>query len=66
MSGITLDDSQKALDELKNADIPSGPQIFYVGGTGIPDHVAIDYWKDTGIIVQARDGTRWQYGKQIF
>ena len=66
MRGITIEDFQKAIDEFENADIQPGPLVVYTYGTGIPDQVMIDYFKDINIIVQARDGTRWQYGKQIF
>lgn len=54
----------KALDKLISRE-PDYLLCFYTGGTGIPDETAIDFWKDSNVVVVARDGTRYQYGKKM-
>ena len=53
---VTYDDIMKALEELRNNDIPDTKRTFFVGGTGIPDQTAIEYFKGTGIRVFTTDG----------
>lgn len=40
-----------------------GTRRFWTGGTGISDEIAISYWKDTDVIVVARDGKEWLRGE---
>ena len=42
-----------------------GVRRFWTGGTGIPDEIAIKYWKDTNVIVVTRDGKEWLHGKPM-
>ena len=41
------------------------PYVFITSGTGIPDEMAVEQFKNTSIIVITRDGTKWQYGEKV-
>lgn len=56
----------KAVAELRESkpDTPSPYRYFYAGGTGIPDDMAVDFFKDNpSIIVVTRDGKKWRRGQ---
>lgn len=64
---ITMEEFQKAvesLEELYNNPFPID-RIFITGGTVVPDDAAVEYFKDTSVIVITRDGSRYQYGKKM-
>jgi hypothetical protein len=44
---------------------PSEQLRFFVAGTGLHDSMAIEYWKNTEVIVVTRDGKEYQRGKRI-
>lgn len=57
----------KAVQDLRKADLEEiGPyRHFFAGGTGIPDDMAVDFFKDNpSIIVVTRDGRKWRNGKE--
>ena len=63
---ITVEDIQKAAAILREADSrPPGPFKFFTSGTGIPDEVAIKFFKNTNAIVITRDGTPYQCGRKM-
>lgn len=53
---VSYDDIMKALDALRDNDIPNVRRTFFVVGTGVPDQTAIDYFNGTGIRVLTTDG----------
>lgn len=53
----------EAYEILKNQPLRTDYYRFYTGGTGIPDELAVDYWKDSDVVVVTRDGTEWLRGK---
>ena len=44
---------------------PTGPFKIYTSGTGFPDQLWIDFYKDINQIIVARDGTEWLRGEKI-
>lgn len=62
---ISREDIEKAAEILRNAPVYTGPPMFFTGGSEILLKAAIDYWKDSNIIVVAGDGTKYQRGKKI-
>lgn len=38
--------------------------VFYTAGTGIPDEVAIEYFKDTNVLVVDRNFNEWFRGER--
>lgn len=64
---ITMEEFQKAvesLEELYNNPFPID-RIFITGGTVVPDDAAVEYFKDTSVIVITRDWSKYQYGKKM-
>jgi len=57
-----LREAIRILEEIESKP-PEISHVFFTGGTGIPDEMAIEYWKDSNVIVVTRDGTQYQYGK---
>lgn len=41
------------------------PKYLFTHGTGLPDELCIERFKDTDVIVITRDGRRWQRGVEI-
>jgi hypothetical protein len=54
---------RKAIEELRTRNFEYAPLTFYCGGTGVRDEDAIEYWKGSGVIVVARDGTKYLNGE---
>ena len=40
-------------------------KYFITGGSGVPDETCIEFFKDTDVIVIARDGKRYLHGVEI-
>ncbi len=64
---ISKEDILKAAEKFRNHTDQSvdGRLYFWSGGTGVPDDVAVEYFKGTGIIVITRDGTKWLNGEKL-
>jgi hypothetical protein len=62
---LTYQDIIDAVNKLRDWPPHTGPYHFWTAGTGIPDEMAIEYWKDTNIIVVTRDGKKYQRGKLL-
>lgn len=68
---IKRDDILKAIDELveinnayRNSKYDeNGALKFYTAGTGIPDNLAIDFFRDTNVIVVTRTGKEYIHGE---
>ena len=52
-----------AVEQLRTKNFDFPPLTFFCGGTGFPDDVCLDYWKDTNVIVVTRDGKRYYRGE---
>lgn len=66
--GSIVDAINKAVQDLRkrNMDKPSPFRYFWAGGTGIPDEMAVEYFKDNpSVIVVTRDGKEWRCGKEV-
>ena len=65
----TVDEICKAIVRAKESMLnfrqTCNPSIFYTAGTGIPDELAVEYYKDTNQYVITRDGTIWYRGQKI-
>ena len=47
-------------------DTPKDGNLYFITmGTGIPDEVALDYFKDSNVIVMTRDHAKWQRGIKL-
>ena len=57
-------DTVRAIEENEVGTLDR-PLHFFTRGTGIPDEVAIEYWKDTGIVVVDREWNKWLHGEII-
>lgn len=62
---ITEDDIKKAAEILRNAPVYTGPPMFFAGRSERLCQMAVEYWKDSNVIVVAYDGTQYQYGKKM-
>lgn len=62
---LTFRDIIGAIEKLRDFPPRTGPLKYFTGGSGIPDKYAIDYYKDTDIIVVDRNFQEWQYGKPL-
>ena len=62
---LTFQDIIDTVNKLRDWPPYTGPYHFWTAGTGIPDEMAIEYWKDTNIIVVARDGKEYYHGKLL-
>ena len=64
---ITMEEIRKAAELLKERYDNPFPidRVFITGGTGVPDSVAVEYFKDTSVIVITRDWSKYQYGKKM-
>lgn len=64
---IPLSVFEEAAVKLREIDSkpPNTQKYFFTGGTGIPDEMAIEFWKDTNVIVVDRSKQFWQYGKRL-
>lgn len=54
----------KAIERFLNEQPPSELTLF-TSGTGIPDEMWIEYYKDTNIPVITRDGSTWRRGVKV-
>lgn len=54
-----------SIDEILKVTVDKKPLVYFTGGTGCPDKLAIDFFKDEDIIVQTRDGKRWLHGEPV-
>ena len=64
-NGITLDMIYDAIEKLREP--PEYPRYwyFFTAGTGLPDDLAVDYFKDNGdVLVFTRDGNVYQKGER--
>ena len=55
---LTYQDLIDTVNKLRDWPPPPKPHRFYMGGSGIPDSMldqVLDFWKDSGYIVVARD-----------
>ena len=48
-----------------NSHPTSSPPIFYTAGTGVPDELAVEYYKNSNQLVMTRDGTMWKRGEKV-
>lgn len=65
INGITLKDIYDALEKLK--EVPSAKRYFYyfTSGTGLPDDLVVDFFKDNGsVLVFTRDGNVYRKGER--
>lgn len=68
---IKRDDILKAIDELveinnayRNSKYDEhGALKFYTAGTGIPDSLAIDFFRNSNVVVITRDGAEYLHGE---
>ena len=66
MEHISVDEIMRAIEEA--AKPPSGapaPFKIYTSGTGVPDDMWIDFYKDIDQIIVDRNGHEWNRGKRI-
>ena len=61
---ISADDIVNTIKQLIEFT-PTGPFKIYTSGTGIPDQLWIDFYKDINQIIVARDGTEWLRGERL-
>ena len=54
----------RARDELRNQQPPKN-LYFFTGGTGFPDDVCVEYFKQSNVIVVTRDGKQYCKGKLL-
>lgn len=62
------EDFYQAVLEAVGAVLDSAPPnrlYFFTSGTGIPDAVAIEYWKDSGVVVVDTNWQKWLRGEKI-
>lgn len=64
---ITMEEFRKAAELLGERYDDPFPidRVFITGGTVVPDDAAVEYFKDTSVIVITRDGSKYQYGKKM-
>lgn len=62
---ISIEEIKKAAERLKNIPIYTGPPMFFVGRNEKLRQIAVDFWKDSNIIVVTEDGTKYQRGKKM-
>ena len=62
---IYVGDILNAIKRLADWPHTTYPFKIYTSGTGIPDQIWIDFYKDTNQIIIARDGTEWRRGEKI-
>lgn len=64
-NNITLQDIYDAIEKLKEDPTPQRYLYYFTGGTGVPDEVAVDFFKDNGgVIVFTRDGNVYRKGER--
>lgn len=54
-----------AKESMLNSRPTCTPPIFYTAGTGIPDELAVEYYKHTNQYAMTRDGTLWKRGEKV-
>ena len=63
-----IDAINKAVKDLREHELVEiGPyKYFFEGGTGVPDGMLVEYFKDNpGIVVITGDGKKWRRGKEV-
>ena len=55
----------RAIYDLRNNNQPLDHLYFFTGGTGFPDDVCIEYFKNTNVVVVTRDNKRYCAGKLL-
>lgn len=65
MSAITVNDIEEAAKRFADPYREYKPPYFFTSGTGIPDNVAIEYYKRSDVIVVTRNGEEYQYGERM-
>lgn len=64
MAELTIEDIERAAKVFENPYLKYMPRYFITKGTGIPDDVAIEYYKSSDVIVVTRNGEEYQYGER--
>ena len=64
MSELTVTDIERSAKVFENPYREYRPPYFITKGTGVPDDAAIDFFKDSDVIVVTRNGNEYQYGKR--
>lgn len=57
-------DIEEAIEQLLKYQPPKEFTLF-TSGTGIPDEIWIEHYKDTDIPIITRDGSTWRKGERI-
>lgn len=64
MSELTVTDIKKAAKVFENPYREYRPPFFVTKGMGVQDDAAIDFFKDSDVIVVTRNGDEYQYGER--
>ena len=64
MSELTVIDIKKAVKVFENPYREYIPPFFFTKATGVQDDAAIDFFKDSDVIVVTRNGDEYQYGER--
>ena len=62
---ISVDEIIETIEKFRNYRPKDMRTRVFTSGTGIPDNIVIDAYKDTGIIVVTRDGCEYLNGEKI-
>ncbi len=62
---ISIEDIKRAAKMLENIPVYTGPPMFFVGKNERLRQIAVEFWKDSNIIVVDYDGTKYQRGKKM-
>jgi hypothetical protein len=63
-----MDWNEQIIDAIRRmCASPDRPREFviFTAGTGIPDEMWVDYYKDINIPIITRDGTKWVKGVKV-
>lgn len=64
MSELTVTDIEEAAKMFTDPYCEYTPPYYITSGTGLPDDAAIDFFKNSDVIVVTRNGEEYQYGKR--